>query len=67
MEPVKQGAYSRAHLEELLSEERAKTDHLKKLIAEASEYLDTNSFTNIGHGSILHRKFKEAVSQLTRY
>ena len=34
---------------------------LKALLKEADEYLDTNSFTNIGHKSILHTKFKEAA------
>lgn len=29
MKPVKRGSYSRAHLEELLDEERAKTDQLR--------------------------------------
>ena len=32
---------------------------LKALCKEASDYLDTNNLTNIGHGSILHTKFKE--------
>ena len=34
---------------------------LKALLTEASEYLDTNAMTNIGHGSVLHQKFKSAV------
>lgn len=36
---------------------------LKALLSEASEYLDTNSMTNIGSGSVLHTKFKEALEQ----
>ncbi len=36
---------------------------LKALIAEASEYLDTNDMTNIGHGSVLHRKFKDVATK----
>jgi hypothetical protein len=28
------------------------------LLREADEYLETNNLTNIGHGSILHKKFK---------
>jgi hypothetical protein len=31
---------------------------LRAVVREADEYLDTNSLTNIGHGSILHQKFK---------
>lgn len=33
----------------------------RAVIREADEYLDTNSFTNIGHGSVLHTKFKGAI------
>lgn len=28
------------------------------LLREADEYLETNNLTSIGHGSILHKKFK---------
>ena len=33
---------------------------LEALCKEADEYLNTNDMTNIGHGSILHKKFQEA-------
>lgn len=32
MEPVVRGYYSRSHLEELLDEERAKTDYLRETL-----------------------------------
>lgn len=32
---------------------------LKKVMLEASDYLDTNKHTSIGNQSILHKKFKE--------
>ena len=38
-------------------------EKLKALISEASEYLDTNSMTSIGHGSVLHRKFKDVATK----
>ena len=37
-----------------------KLEAAEALIKEADEYLDINKLTSIGHGSILHRKFKEA-------
>ncbi len=38
-------------------------DRLLALIAECDTYLNTNNLTSIGHGSILHRKMKEALGQ----
>lgn len=35
---------------------------LRGLLKEASDYLDTNNLTSIGSGSILHQRFKDAVS-----
>ena len=40
-----------------------KIDDLINIVAEADEYLDTNKHTNIGNGSILHKKFKEALAK----
>ena len=37
---------------------KAENKKLKAILKEAGEYLDTNELTSIGHGSILHRKFK---------
>jgi hypothetical protein len=37
--------------------------NLRALIAEAAAYLDTNDMTNIGHGSVLHRKFKDVFTE----
>ena len=34
--------------------------NIKSVLAEADQYLDTNHLTSIGHGSILHQRFKEA-------
>jgi S-adenosylmethionine/arginine decarboxylase-like enzyme len=34
---------------------------LRELLKEASDYLDTNNITSIGHGSVLHRKFKDVA------
>jgi len=39
---------------------RTEIKRLRSVIKEADDYLDTNSMTNIAHGSILHRKFKDA-------
>ena len=48
----------------ILSDEFKKLEkelaEVKDLCKEASDYLDINKYTNIGHGSILHTKFKEA-------
>lgn len=35
---------------------------MRELLKEASDYLDTNNLTSIGSGSILHQRFKDAVS-----
>jgi len=35
---------------------------MRELLKEATEYLDTNSMTSIVSGSILHQRFKDAVS-----
>lgn len=35
--------------------------HLKQLVKDASDYLDTNNQTSISHGSILHKQFKDAL------
>jgi hypothetical protein len=47
-----------------LVKEKAKLEKeladIKILCKEASDYLNYNKMTNIGHGSILHTKFKEA-------
>lgn len=40
MKPVLKGSYSRAHLEELLDEERAKTDHLSKALKQIGAYAE---------------------------
>ncbi len=32
------------------------------VLREADSYLDTNSFTNIGHGSVLHTRFKDVLA-----
>ena len=42
-----------------LNEENAE---MKALLKEASDYLDTNNLTSIGHDSILHKKFKYLTS-----
>ena len=39
----------------------ARNAELEALIKEGDEYLNTNSMTNIGSGSILHTKFKQAL------
>lgn len=41
----------------------AKVQELVELLKEADEYLNINHMTNIAHGSILHRKFQEAVAE----
>ena len=38
-----------------------KLEAAKAVIKEADEYLDTNDLTSIGHGSILHQKFKSIL------
>lgn len=53
-------AMARSHCE---SDSCSQVAELKALIKEASDYLDTNEFTSIGSSSILHNKFKEALSQ----
>ena len=35
---------------------------MKALLKEASDYLDTNNLTSVGHSSILHKKFKHLTS-----
>jgi len=40
-------------------------DELLSLLKEASDYLDINNMTSIGHGSILHQKFREALCTTT--
>lgn len=46
----------------LLNNQCEKMESLIGLLIEADEYLNTNSLTAIGHNSILHKKFKEAVN-----
>ena len=41
----------------------ARNAELEALIKEADEYLNTNSMTSIGSGSILHNKFKQALKE----
>ena len=36
---------------------------VKSLCREADEYLNTNSMTNIGNGSIIHQKLHDAGNQ----
>lgn len=35
---------------------------MRKALEEADKYLDTNKFTSIGHGSVLHTMFKDALA-----
>lgn len=44
----------------VIQEAAIRLNKLKDLCKEASDYLDINQHTNIGHNSILHEKFKEA-------
>jgi hypothetical protein len=46
-----------------VSELEQRSDELLALIAECDEYLNINNLTSIGHGSILHRKMKEAKAK----
>ena len=39
---------------------------LRKVLAEAVEYLDSNRFNMIGSGSILHRQMQEALATRTK-
>ena len=39
-----------------------KVKELVDLLTEADDYLNTNNLTNIGHGSILHRKMQEVIA-----
>jgi len=39
---------------------RADALAMRDLLAECAEYLDTNDLTSICHGSLLHRKMREA-------
>lgn len=48
---------------ELIDSLRDTALRLRSLIEEADRYLGTNNMTNIAHGSILHRKFKDALSE----
>lgn len=45
MEPVKRGHYSRAHLEELLDEERAKTDSLHTALEQIKKHQEAVACT----------------------
>lgn len=49
-----------------LDSAEAERDVLRGLLAECAEYLNTNSLTSIGHGSILHRKMIDAAMEATR-
>mgnify|MGYP003632500235 CR=1 FL=1 len=40
---------------------QARIVELGGLVKEADDYLDINSMTNIGSGSVLHTKFKQAL------
>lgn len=46
------------HQEARVRELESKNRRLRGLVIEADDYLDTNDLTSIGHGSILHKKFK---------
>lgn len=37
----------------------ADLDAANAIMKEAADYLDTNDLTSIGHGSILHQKFRQ--------
>lgn len=43
-----------------IAELEARIAELEALVREAAEYLDYNGQTSIGHGSILHQKFRAA-------
>lgn len=51
-----------AELEQDLIFLEIQNNGLVALIKEASDYLDTNELTSIGSTSILHQKFKAAIS-----
>lgn len=40
-----------------------KVERLREVITEANDYMDTNHLTNIGHGSLLHEAFKDALAK----
>ena len=40
---------------------QARIAELEATIKEADDYLNTNSMTNIGSGSVLHTKFKQSL------
>ena len=44
------------------ADQQTRIAQLESLISEAAAYLDTHHETTIGHGSILHRKFREIKS-----
>jgi len=46
-----------------LEQANKRVAELEKVIKEADEYLEENAYTSICSGSILHRKFKEALEQ----
>lgn len=55
--PLSRSKWSDETVEALLS----RIDTLETLLREADDYLDTHQETTIGSGSILHRRFKEAI------
>ena len=57
LSPIQAG---KLYQKSLRQEEEIKA--LKSLIKEASDYLDTNELTTICSSSILHQKFKEAIT-----
>ena len=48
-------------LSECLNETVRERDNLRAICLEATNYLDLNELTNIGHGSIFHKMFKEGA------
>jgi len=38
---------------------KLRVEYLENILKEADDYLSTNNLTSIGHGSILHKKFKQ--------
>jgi len=49
-------------LAQQLKESQAENERLRLLIKDAGDYLDISKHTCIGHGSILHREFKQALT-----
>lgn len=57
------GAYKALQLQQAEIEKlEARVEELEKLIKSASDYLDTNELTSIGSTSILHKQFKQALT-----